>query len=237
MRFNEIASRTFTCADAPKRLNDAQIRLRDRRHAGALENARGNALIFAIFFLHGAWPTPDVNENGYLCKAQHYWNPQAFEHDFFCNTGDAHAVYYWAFGWVTNLGLSLDAAAWVRRVVTWLFLAIAWRGLSYSLIPPPWLAVLSAELLVMLTEQAHMAGEWIVGGIEAKGFAWALCCGRYKLWSVGGGIWLVLIGAATSLHVVVGGWAAVLTALVWLALPRDRISLTSILPGIVGAIL
>ncbi len=196
------------------------------------------ALVFAVFFLHGAWPTPDVNENGYLCKAQHYWNPQAFEHDFFCNTGDAHAVYYWAFGWVTNLGISLDAAAWVGRVVTWLLLAIAWRGLSYSLIPRAWLAVFSAELFVMLTEQAHMAGEWIVGGVEAKGFAWALV-----LWAIQAlvrGRWnlaLVLIGAATSLHVVVGGWAAVLTALVWLMLPRDRATLTSILPGIVGAIL
>ena len=61
------------------------------------------------------------------------------------------------------------------------------------------------------------------------------------LWSIQAlvrGRWnlaLVLIGAATSLHVVVGGWAAVLTALVWLVLPRDRTSLTSILPGIVGA--
>ncbi len=83
-----------------------------------------------------------------------------------------------------------------------------------------------------------MAGEWIVGGIEAKGFAWALV-----LWAMQAlirGRWnlaLVLIGAATSLHVVVGGWAAVLTALVWLALPRDRASLASILPGIVGGIL
>ena len=69
------------------------------------------ALVFAIFFLHGAWPTPDVNENGYLCKAQHFWNPQAFEHDFFCNTGDAQAVYYWAFGCVT-LGASSPGCSW-----------------------------------------------------------------------------------------------------------------------------
>ena len=32
-------------------------------------------LIFAVFFLHGAWPVPDVNEPHYLSKAKHYWDP------------------------------------------------------------------------------------------------------------------------------------------------------------------
>src|SRR5262249_39933732 len=138
------------------------------------------ALVFGVFFLHGAWPTPDVNETGYLTKAAHFWNHGAFAHDFFCNTGDAHAVYYWAFAWLTTLGWSLDTVAWVGRIVTWLLLAIAWRDLSFQILPRPWLAVLSAELFVLLTEQAHMAGEWIVGGVEAKGFAWALV-----LWALG----------------------------------------------------
>src|SRR6266700_1119693 len=83
------------------------------------------ALVFAVFFLHGAWPTPDVNETGYLIKAQHFWNPSAFQTDFFANTGDAHTVYYWAFGWLTTLGWSLDSVAWVGRIVTWLMLAVA----------------------------------------------------------------------------------------------------------------
>ena len=85
------------------------------------------ALVFLIFSLHGAWPTPDVNETGYTTKAVHFWNPDAYAHDFFCNTGDAHLVYYYAFGWLTKLGLSLDAMAWIGRIVTWLLLAIAWH--------------------------------------------------------------------------------------------------------------
>jgi hypothetical protein len=195
------------------------------------------SLVFVVFFLHGAWPTPDVNETGYLCKAQHFWNPHAFEHDFFCSTGDAHAVYYWAFGWVTNLGLPLDTVAWIGRVVTWILLAIAWRGLSYSLIPRPWLAVISAQLFVMLTEQAHMAGEWIVGGVEAKGFAWA-----FVLWALQAlvlGRWnlaCILLGIATSLHVLVGGWGAICLALVWFFPPGRRPALP-LAGAIVGTVL
>lgn len=192
------------------------------------------ALVFAVFYLHGAWPTPDVNETGYLTKAEHFWNPNAFPHDFFCNTGDAHVVFYWAFGWLTTLGLSLDTVAWIGRTITWLLLAIAWQGLSYSVVSKPWLAILSAELFVLLTEQTHMAGEWIIGGAEAKGFAWAfvlwslhaLICGHWTL------AW-ILAGVATSLHVVVGGWAAVCLGLVWL-LSRKEIKFPSMLPGIIG---
>src|SRR5262245_3584727 len=64
------------------------------------------ALVFVVFFLHGAWPTPDVNETGYLAKAAHYWDHNTFANDFFCNTADAHWVYYWTFGWLTKLGFS-----------------------------------------------------------------------------------------------------------------------------------
>src|SRR5262249_20225768 len=129
------------------------------------------AVVFAVFFMHGAWPIPDVNETGYVAKAAHFWDPQKFAGDFFCQTADAHVVFYAAFGWLTKLGWPLDSVAWIGRIATWLLLATAWRGLSYAIVPRPWLAVLSAQLFVMLTEQAHMAGEWIVGGVEAKGFA------------------------------------------------------------------
>jgi hypothetical protein len=193
------------------------------------------ALVFAIFFLHGAWPTPDLNETGYLAKAAHFWNHNAFANDFFCNTGDAHAVFYWAFGWLTTIGLSLDSVAWIGRIVTWLMLAVAWRGLSHTVLSKPWVAVLSAELFVLLTEQTHMAGEWIIGGIEAKGFAWA-----FVLWAMQSMIrdrwnlaWL-LLGIATSFHVVVGGWAAVCLGIAWLTSPDSRAGLVAMLPGLIG---
>jgi hypothetical protein len=196
------------------------------------------ALVFVVFFLHGAWPTPDVNECGYLTKAAHFWNHDAFAHDFFCNTGDAHTMFYFSFGWLTTLGWSLDAVAWVGRIITWLLLAIAWRGLSYRLLPKAWLAVLSAELFVLLTEQAQMAGEWLVGGVEAKGFAWALVL--FALHALVSGRWNIawlLVGAATSLHVIVGGWAAVCLVVVWAVTKRQRPAIATMLPGMVGSAL
>src|SRR5215471_10432997 len=196
------------------------------------------ALVFVVFFLHGAWPTPDVNENGYLTKAQHFWDHQTFENDFFCNTADAHAVYYWTFGWLTTLGWSLDTVAWIGRVITWLLLAIAWRGLSFSVLPRPWVSVLSAAIFVLLTEQASMAGEWIVGGVEAKGFAWALVL--WALQALVRGRWKsawILIGAATSFHVVVGGWAVVCLVGVWLASRAERPAIVAMLPAMVVALL
>ena len=69
-----------------------------------------------------------------------------------------------------------------------------------------WLAVLTAELFVLLTEQTHMAGEWIIGGVEAKGFAYVLVfLGLEAMvrdrWNRAWLLW----GAASLLHVVVGG--------------------------------
>jgi hypothetical protein len=196
------------------------------------------ALIFLVFFLHGAWPTPDVNEAGYLAKAAHYWDPNTFSTDFFCNTADAHWVYYWSFGWMTKLGLSFDTVAWIGRVVTWLLLAFAWQRLSFAIVPRAWLSIATAQVFVMLTEQIYMAGEWLIGGVEAKGFSWffvflalhALVQNRWKA------AWL-LVGVATSFHVVVGGWAAICLAIVWLASADSRPSLISILPAICGGIL
>ncbi len=195
------------------------------------------ALVFVVFFLHGAWPTPDVNETGCITKMVHYANPEAFAHDFFCNTGDVYIVFYWTFGWLTKLGLALDTVAWIGRLVTWLLLAIAWRTLSASVLPRPWLSVVAAQLFAMLTEQTHMAGEWIVGGFEAKGIAWALVLG--SLAALVHGRWRtawILVGIAASFHVVLGAWSAVCLAIVWLASSRSRPPLGSIAPAIIGGL-
>ena len=193
-------------------------------------------LIFAVFFLHGAWPVPDVNEAHYLSKAKHYWDPTWCSNDFFVNTADAHQVFYWTFGWLTRY-VPLDQVAWLGRFLTWGLLAWAWRRLSWVVVPRAWLAVLGAELFVMLNENAHMAGEWVVGGIEAKGFAYALVF--LGLEAIVRGRWnraWLLFGGASCFHVIVGGWAALAAGLAWLADGRDRPSIRAMLPGLLGAL-
>ncbi len=179
-----------------------------------------------------------MNETGYITKSVHFWNHDAFARDFFCNTGDAQFIYFGAMGWLAKLGLSFDQIAWTGRIITWLLLAIAWRGLSFTVVPRAWVAVATAQIFVLLSEQAHMAGEWIVGGVEAKGFAWAfvlfaltqLVRGRWNL------AW-VLLGVAALFHIVVGGWAAICLGAVWLISSNERPGLPSMLPGLIVSFL
>ncbi len=194
-------------------------------------------LIFGVFSLHGAWPVPDVNEAHYLSKAKHYWNHEWCQTDFFVNTADAHQVFYWTFGWLTRL-LPLVAVAWIGRLLTWALLAYAWRRLSWAVLPHAWLAVLGAVLFVSLNENAHMAGEWIIGGVEAKGFAYVLVLLGIEAvvrarWNRA---WL-LLGAATGMHAVVGGWSLVAAGVAWLADRRERPTLKSMLPSLFGGFL
>src|SRR3972149_4777078 len=100
------------------------------------------ALIFAVFFLEGAWPAPDVNEPHYLGKAIHYWNPNWARGDLFLESPDTHIVFFFTLGWL-SCWLSPDVLAWTIRAVIWLLLAWAWRRLSMAVVPRPWYAVLT----------------------------------------------------------------------------------------------
>ncbi len=174
------------------------------------------ALIFAVFWIQGAWPVPDVNEPHYLAKAAHYWNPDAFRGDSFTESADTHQVFDFVFGWL-SLWLSPFAMAWTGRVVTWLLLAWSWQRLSAAIVPRAWFSPLTAALFVCMTERCHMAGEWIIGGVEAKGFAYVFVF--LGLESLVRNRWnraLVLFGIASTFHVLVGGWSAVAAGIAWL---------------------
>ncbi len=205
-------------------------------------------LIFAVFAIQGAWPVPDVNEAHYLGKAVHYWNPGWLPNDFFLNSTDTHKVFYYTFGWL-SLWLSPFALAWTGRVITWLLLAWSWRRLSAAATVRRWYSVLSAALFVCMMEWCHMAGEWVVGGVEAKGFAYVFVfLGIESLirnrWNRG----LLLFGLAAAFHVLVGGWAAIAAGVAWILMStcgfakdddplEESPSLRRLWPGIVGGLL
>lgn len=191
--------------------------------------------LLAIFFLFAGSPPPDVGEAHYLAKAKHYWNPSWVAGDLFLESADAHGVFYWTFGWITQYA-TLEASAWIGRFVTWLLLAWSWRRLSWAVAPVRLASLLSAGLMLLLLRNFHMAGEWIVGGVEAKGFAYvfvflaleALVRGRWRSATL-------LAGGATAFHVLVGGWTLVCLAVAWLALPGKRLPLVRLWPALVGA--
>jgi hypothetical protein len=195
------------------------------------------ALVFAVFFLQGAWPVPEVNEPYYLGKAIHYWNPPWAAGDFFLDSKDTHKVFYLTFGWL-SLCLTPIALAWTGRLITWWLLAWSWRRLSFAVLPRPGWSILSAALFAMLMDNFHMAGEWVIGGVEAKGFAYVFVfLGLESLvrnhWNRA---WLML-GAASALHVLVGGWAAIAAGLAWLLIGPDRPKLRSMWLSLLGGLI
>lgn len=172
-------------------------------------------LVFGVFFAYGAWPIPDVNEQYYVGKAIHFWNPEWLAADPFLNTPDSHWLFYAAFG-TLSFFFSQNALVWAGRILIWALTACAWVRLSRALIPRRWVAPLTAAAFAFYLESFHMAGEWIFGGVEGKGFAfpfvfWGLACfveGKYnRAW--------ILYGIGAAFHVLVGGWAVVASLGAW----------------------
>jgi hypothetical protein len=191
------------------------------------------ALVWAVFFIEGAWPVPDVNEPYYLGKAIHYWNPEWAQGDFFLQTADAHQVFYFTFGWLAMV-LPPLVLAWFGRLLTWGLLAVAWQRLSWAVVPRRGWSILTAALFVAALDRYHMAGEWVVGGVEAKGFAFVLVL--FGLETLVHNRWnraWILFGAAAAFHVLVGGWTVLAAAGAWLFAGRDRPTLGSMMPAIV----
>jgi len=184
-------------------------RIDDRRIAFIRVMEMG--LIFALFVAFSSQPPPDVNEAHYLTKAKHFWNPDWCAGDIFLESSNAHWLFYVTFGWLTKF-CSLPTVAWIGRGLTWAFLAFGWQRICQRLNFTPGTAVVSAMLFLLLNTNFHLAGEWVVGGFEAKGIAYGfvllaiseMIVGRWKItW-----LWLGLAGA---FHVLVGGWALLAT--------------------------
>jgi hypothetical protein len=195
------------------------------------------ALVLAVFVLQSGWPAPDVNEPHYLGKAKHFWDPEWAKGDFFFESADTHRVFYLACGWITQW-LSLCQFAWVGRLATWLLLAVAWQRLCQAMAGRTGWAAPSAVVFLAFNVGCQLAGEWVVGGFEAKGLAYALVFAALTAlvrnrWNAA----LVLLGGASALHVLVGGWSAIATGICWIV-SSDRPPLRRLLPGMVcGAVL
>jgi len=179
-------------------------------------------LILLVFFALAGEPVPHVNEPHYLSRLKHFWDPAWCTGDLFLDSPDAHGLFVWTFGWVTRF-LSLTATAWVGRILAWTWLAWAWQRLSWRLVPVPLASVLAAALWVTLTETSHLAGEWVVGGVEAKCFAYGfvLLALRDMVDRRWNRVW-ILLGVASALHALVGGWSLIVCAGIWLEEKGDR---------------
>ena len=164
-----------------------------------------------VFFLAGSDRIPGVNESHYWAKAMHAWDPTWGGPDFFLSSPDTHWLFYHSVGTLTLLPLSQDATLWIARGLQWVFQALAWTWMMGSITRSSWWIAGTAAAFLSWVRLFHLSGEWVAGGVEAKGFAYAcvwLSVGYVLRQRWGSAI--VCGGIATAFHVLVGGWYLIL---------------------------
>jgi hypothetical protein len=176
-------------------------------------------LAVVLGLLVWVWP-PDVNESHYLTKAKHFWDSNWCQNDLFAASHPTHWLFYSLFGWMTRV-LSLAATAWTGRCLAWLVVAWGLTRLMRVQQQRTTSGLLLVPLAVLLNRHCHWAGEWFVGGFEAKSIAWGFVFAALAFWMRRD--WpraLLLVSIASGFHVVVGFWSliAMLAAstLLWL---------------------
>ena len=158
-------------------------------------------------------PIPAVNEPHYLAMAKHCWAPSWCAGDLFLSSFPAHQVFYGTFGWLT-LWFDFATVAFLGRAISLAMLAASWTSLTIRLqredTDQPSLtvgALLAAWLFLGLQAVGNLSGEWLIGGVESKVFAYA-----FVFWSIGaildGHMMMASLccGAAVSAHPIVGMW-------------------------------
>jgi hypothetical protein len=183
-------------------------------------------LSFNFLFDHnlggGGWNEVDV-----IPLAKQFVQPSWLPQDWYLNQPGGYRVLFLAIaGWLTQ-GVGLLWTSFIGRLICYGMVATGcvWIG-QYLNLRLPFLLVAIACFTApskLNWAQGVIAGEWLVGGLEAKSFAYgcllmAIAClfqRRYR--------WMaVLLGVATSFHVLVGGWATFAT-LGWVCLhPKER---------------
>ncbi len=185
------------------------------------------ALLMLLFFVWAGDPPPSVNEAHYLVLAKQYWNPQWCAGDPFVASSKPHLLFHFLFGWVSQF-VSLEATAWIGRWVGWTMLAIGLRALVSTLNDRFGISLAVAIIWIAGLHRYNLAGEWVIGGIEAKVPAYAFLLLGLRMMLLGRWTWVwPLLGVASAFHVLVGGWAVVAAAPVYLLRGRHQSPLRS----------
>ena len=178
-------------------------------------------LLVTLFAFAGD-PAPMVNESHYLIKAKSFWQPDWCASDLFVSSAKAHTTFYFTFGWMTQC-FSLEVTAWIGRLLGWLLIAHGLSELSWNLFRKAFLGIPIAILWMAATEYGNLAGEWVIGGIEAKVPAFG-----FVLWGAAEMIrrrwhrtW-ILLGCASAFHVLTGGWSVVAASIAWCVCERRQ---------------
>lgn len=181
--------------------------------------------LVTIFLCVGT-PPPGINESHYIPKAKRVWDVSfASGRDIFLDSNDSHFLASCLAG---NLAkhYELETVAWIGRLSSWLLLSIAWSRFTRALRWPWIVHCLLLPAWVLAVRYGHWAGEWFVGGYEAKSLAYpfvllALAMVVEDRWSM---VWIFL-ALAIALHPVVGGWALITVIPVMILQPGQSANL------------
>ena len=186
---------------------------------------------------------PIDNEALYLLAAWKWWRPEFLANDWtFAVPWREHALFNSAAG-LLSLALPLDPFTWALRLGGWFAVYATLLGL-FRRLAVPWWAALAGIVAWKAGGQALVGGEWMIGGAEAKVFAYAALFAALSAFldhrDLAGGF---LLGLCVSLHPAVGVGAGVGTGVALLAVrtPWRRLALAggaalaAALPGIVAA--
>lgn len=195
-------------------------------------------LVIAVFFVYAGDPSPGINESHYLVLAKNFWQPQWCAEDLFASSDKPHILYHTTVGALTQF-FTLNTTAWIARLVAWSLLAVALRAACRAVTDRDFASVLVAVVWIAGIEWFNFAGEWVVGGIEAKVPAYALVLFAMSQMARGrwGRVW-PLLGLASAFHVLVGGWTVIAAMFAYLVVGRDVAkSRGQIIPLVFGGVI
>ncbi len=204
-------------------------------------------LLLSLFFLVAGVAPPGINEAHYLIKSKNYWDPTWCARDLFAASANPHRLFHLTFGALTQW-FSLEAAAWLGRVIGWSLIAAGLIRLTRCYTSNPFASFWGAVIWIGATSACNLAGEWVIGGIEGKvpayglllfALAWAIEGRWHRVWPT--------LGLVSGFHVLVGGWSTLILLCIywssgrtqqpfrrqwWPLLLGGAISLTGVLPAI-----
>jgi hypothetical protein len=164
------------------------------------------AALLPIVILVAGYPVPRLNEFYYLLRLDQAWHPQLLANDWtFANGGSEHRVFNFLFG-IPTLFLPLQAVGWAGRALSWILLLHSLYRIGARLGISRFAAGFSIAVWLAV-KQAPISAEWIFGGFEAKGIAYALLFyamerGMARKPGMAG----LLMGLSFSIHPAVGLW-------------------------------
>ncbi|MCM1984689.1 DUF6798 domain-containing protein [Lyngbya confervoides] len=179
-------------------------------------------LFFTLAFLSFGGPSLIFNEGIYLLKSQQWANPGFLATDWYAGpaSGQVHGLLFSiAIVPLWKIGLDAIAIALILRALETLLLAgVVLLILRHLQLPrtPAWLGL----SLWVIAGQFGATGEWVIGGAEQKPFAylsvlWGLYFALQSRWMA----MAMALSLAVWLHILVGGWSALILFSVLLVQP------------------